>query len=206
MEPVRRAWEDDYSCRGLLWGGQTRDLPELPSGSRVLELGCGNGKTLSTMIEKGWDVTAIDFSPRAVSISRNRCKSTPLSGFIVADARQLPFKTRSFDAVFVIHILGHLCEPDRKLVPCELVSALKQGGILFFSDFSTDDFRCGSGYETETATFRRGTGIITHYFSRQEVLDLFSSLTPVFIKHHQWPMRIRGKNLVRSEIKGVFVK
>jgi ubiquinone/menaquinone biosynthesis C-methylase UbiE len=200
------AWEEDYTRRGILWGGVTHDLPELPLDSRVLELGCGNGKTLSSMIHRGWDVTAIDFSPQAVSLSRVRCKSTSSCEFIVADAHHSPFKSNSFDAVFAIHMLGHLRDHDRKLMPCKLAHSLKRGGILFFSDFSTDDFRCGSGYETEAATFRRGTGIITHYFSRQEVIDLFSNLTPVSIRIHEWPMRVGGKNLVRSEIKGVFVK
>jgi SAM-dependent methyltransferase len=187
MEPATGAWEEDYSRRGILWGGATHDLPELPLGSRVLELGCGNGKTISTLIQRGWDVTAIDFSPRAVSLSRERCKGISSCESIVADVRQAPFKNNSFNAVFAIHIL-------------------KPGGILFFSDFSTDDFRNGSGFETEAATFRRGTGITTHYFSEQEVMDLFSSMRPVSISIHRWPMRIKGKSLMRSEIKGIFSK
>lgn len=206
MDHFTKAWEEDYSRRGLLWGGTTQDLPHLPWGSRVLELGCGNGKTLATMIQRGWDVTALDLSPRAVTLCRERCKSTSNSEFLVADARNLPLKDNSFDSVFAIHMVGHLLESDRKLVLRKLSCTLKQGGILFFSDFSTDDFRYGSGSVTETATFRRGTGIITHYFSQQEVLDLFSNLTPVTIKIHPWKMRVQGKNLVRSEIKAVFSK
>jgi ubiquinone/menaquinone biosynthesis C-methylase UbiE len=206
MVPQTGGWEEDYSRRGILWSGVTDDLPELPLGSQVLELGCGNGKSLSAMIHRGWDVTAIDSSPRAVSLSRERCKGASSCEFIVADARFLPFKSNSFDTVFTIHILGHIDEHDRNLMPGKLAHSLKPGGILFFSDFSTDDFRFGSGFEKETATFQRGTGIFTHYFSRQEVIELFSGLTPVFIRIHQWPMRVRGKNLVRSEIKGVFVK
>ncbi|MCK9591131.1 MAG: class I SAM-dependent methyltransferase [Methanoregula sp.] len=206
MEPATGAWEEDYSRRGILWGGATNDLPELPLGSRVLELGCGNGKTLSTMIQRGWDVTAIDFSSRAVSLSMERCKGKISCESIVADARQAPFKNNTFDAVFAIHIVGHLCELERILVACELAHIIKPGGILFFTDFSTDDFRYGSGFETEAATYRRGTGIITHYFSQQEVIDLFSRMRPVSISIHQWPMRIMGKNLIRSEIKGIFSK
>jgi MPBQ/MSBQ methyltransferase len=206
MEPATGAWEEDYSRRGILWGGATHDLPELPLGSRVLELGCGNGKTISTLIQRGWDVTAIDFSPRAVSLSRERCKGISSCESIVADVRQAPFKNNSFNAVFAIHIFGHLLSNDRKLIPSELAHTLKPGGILFFSDFSTDDFRNGSGFETEAATFRRGTGITTHYFSEQEVMDLFSSMRPVSISIHRWPMRIKGKSLMRSEIKGIFSK
>jgi MPBQ/MSBQ methyltransferase len=206
MEHFTGGWEDDYSRRGFLWGGATQDLPPIPAGSHVLEIGCGNGKTLSTMIQRGWDVTGIDFSARAVTMSRERCAGTSSFEFMVADTMHLPFKNSSFDAVFAIHIFGHLHEPERKHLPNDLENILKPGGILFFSDFSTEDFRYGSGSETETATFMRGTGIITHYFSRQEVLDLFSNLTLVWIRIHEWPLRILGKNLVHSEIKAVFTK
>lgn len=206
MVPVTDAWEEDYSRRGLLWGGVTHDLPHLPPGSRVLELGCGNGKTLLTMIQRGWDVTALDISPRAVALSRERCRSPSDCEFIIADSSAFPFKNPIFDAVFAVHLMGHLTEPDRKRVPYELFPALRPGGIIFFSDFSTEDFRYGSGCELESATFRRGTGIITHYFSHQEVLDLFSPFTPVSVSIQRWKMRVRGKDLVRSEIKGIFTR
>jgi SAM-dependent methyltransferase len=206
MVPVTDAWEEDYSRRGLLWGGVTHDLPLLPPGSRVLELGCGNGKTLLTMIQRGWDVTALDISPRAVALSRERCRSSSDGDFIIADSSVLPFKNTTFDAVFAVHLMGHLPEPDRKRVPYGLFPTLRPGGIIFFSDFSTEDFRYGSGCELEPATFRRGTGIITHYFSRQEVLDLFSPFTLVSVSIQRWKMRVRGKDLVRSEIKGIFTR
>ncbi len=197
MVPFTDAWEEDYSRRGLLWGGVTHDLPLLPPGSRVLELGCGNGKTLLTMIQRGWEVTALDFSPRAVALSRERCRSSSDADFIIADSSVLPFKNMTFDAVFAVHLMGHLPEPDRKRLPYGLFPTLRPGGIIFFSDFSTEDFRYGSGCELEPATFRRGTGIITHYFSRQEVLDLFSPFTPVSVSIQRWKMRVRGKNLVQ---------
>ena len=63
-------WDEDYARRGILWSGAIRDLPDLPLRSRVLELGCGNGKTLFAMLQRGWDVTAIDFAPKAVLLCR----------------------------------------------------------------------------------------------------------------------------------------
>jgi len=206
MEHFTSGWEDEYSRRGLLWGGTTQGLPIIPAGSRVLEIGCGNGKTLSSMVQREWDVTALDFSRQAVAMSRGLCSGASSFEFMVADTLHLPFKKTSFDAVLAIHIMGHLPEPERKLLPHHLKNILKPDGILFFSDFSTGDFRFGSGHETEPATFKRGTGIITHYFSCQEVLDLFSSLKLDWIRIHEWPLRILGKNLVHSEIKAVFTR
>ena len=206
MDMNSGAWEEDYTCRGMLWGGMTRDLPDLPLRSRVLELGCGNGKTLFTMIQREWDVTAIDFSSRAVALSREVVGVSLHGHVMVADACCPPFKNDSFDAVFAMHVIGHMHEPDRNQITCTLQSILKPGGILFFSDFSTDDFRFGKGDKTEPATFRRGPGIITHYFTQEEVIDLFLKLTPVSISIHQWPMRVLGSTFVRSEIQATFTR
>ena len=56
-----KAWDKDYASRGRLWGGAVMDLPHLPEGSAVLELGCGDGKTLSGM-PGGWKIVALDIS------------------------------------------------------------------------------------------------------------------------------------------------
>jgi SAM-dependent methyltransferase len=204
--PDSGPWEEDYTRRGMLWGGLTHNLPDLPSRSGVLELGCGNGKTLFAMLQRGWDVTAIDFASPAITLSRRVTGDASRGHFMVADARCPPFKNESFDAVFAIHVIGHMYKPERAQIASSLLHILKPGGILFFSDFSTDDFRFGKGHETEPATFRRGNDIITHYFTRDEVIDLFSKLTPVSIRIYQWPMRVLGSTLVRSEIQATFTK
>ncbi|MGA2912434.1 MAG: class I SAM-dependent methyltransferase [Methanoregula sp.] len=206
MIPGLGAWEEDYTRRGILWSGVIHNLPAIPSGSHVLELGCGNGKTVKELIQRGWDVTAIDFSSTAGTLCR-KVFPDPFHGqTMVADARWSPFKNATFDAVFAIHTIAHMHAPDRKWIRGEVIRVLKPGGMLFFCEFSIYDFRFGKGHETEEATFRRGTNIITHYFSEQEVIDLFSELTSVSISTHQWPMRVRGCNLVRSEITAVFAK
>ncbi len=204
--PGPGGWEEDYIRRGILWSGRIHDLPELPSGSRILELGCGNGKTVSAMIQRGWDVTAIDFSSRAVALCRQVITNPRHGHVIIADARWSPFRNAMFDAVFAVHIIAHLPAPDRRWIAGEVIRLLRPGGILFFCEFSTDDFRFGKGDETEEATFLRGTNIITHYFSEQEVVGLFSCLTPVSVRTCRWPMRVRGIDLVRSEITAVFTR
>jgi SAM-dependent methyltransferase len=204
--PDAGAWEEDYIRRGMLWSGVTHNLPEIPVRSRVLELGCGNGKTLTAMIQRGWDVTAMDFASRAVTLSKRLVRGAFHGDVMVADARCLPFKNTSFDAVFALHVIGHMHKVDRVRIISELPHILKPGGTLFFSDFSINDFRFGKGNETEPATFRRSPGIITHYFTQEEVIDLFSKFTLVSIYIHQWPMRILGNTLVRSEIQAIFTR
>jgi ubiquinone/menaquinone biosynthesis C-methylase UbiE len=124
----------------------------------------------------------------------------------VADARYLPFKDEAFDAVIAVHVIGHMPKPDRNLSSSEAARVLKPGGSLVFRDFSVNDFRYGTGDETECSTFRRGTGIITHYFFESEVTGLFSALRPVSITPRRWTMKVRGTTLLREEVEAVFLK
>ncbi len=206
MKPGQEAWEEDYTRRGMLWGGFTPDLPDLPEESRVLELGCGNGKAITAMIHRDWRVTAIDFSSRAASLCRQVFPDLHHSPVMVADARWCPFRDAVFDAVFASHVTGHMPALDRQLMASEAVRVLRVGGKIFFREFSIRDFRFGRGHTTEEGTFQRGTGIITHYFSEDEVIDLFSPLIPSSIATREWSMRVRGCDLVRSEIIAVFTR
>ncbi len=206
MKDESGAWEEEYLCKGAVWGGAVHHLPLLPPGSRVLELGCGNGKTLSAMIQRCWEVTAIDFSARAVAMSRMNTVATHKGEVSRADARNLPFAAEMFDAVFAIHIFSHLMAKDRTAAVTESVRVLKPGGILYFSGFSTEDLRSGKGSVVEPGTLMKGSGICTHYFTEAETLELFGNLTLAAIKTERWSMRIRGKDHPRGEIQATFIK
>jgi SAM-dependent methyltransferase len=57
-------------------------------GRRLLDVGCGTGKSFIPMLEKGWEVTACDISPKMVAIAREKVGDrVQLS---VADMRDLP--------------------------------------------------------------------------------------------------------------------
>jgi ubiquinone/menaquinone biosynthesis C-methylase UbiE len=165
-------------------------------------LGCGDGKTLSAM-PAGWRIAAIDISPEALRLAR---KLKNNAGLILADGCQLPLRSESFDAVFVYHVAGHLFQSERRALAREVARVLRPGCRLFFRDFSEQDMRAGQGEEVETGTFRRKSGIITHYFGEGEVAGIFSGLKMDFIITHNWKMRIKGKELVRSEMEAIFLK
>jgi len=197
-----KAWDKDYASRGRLWGGAVMDLPLLPEGSVVLELGCGDGKTLSAL-PGGGKIVALDVSLEALHLAR-RVRTD--ANLILADASCLPLREKSFDAVFAFHVTGHLLAAGRRALAREAARALVPGGRLFFRDFSGQDMRAGQGEEVEQGTFLRGSGILTHYFTKSEVEELFCDLLPVSIGTHRWKLRIKGENLVRAEVEAVFLK
>lgn len=199
------AWDEDYRRRGNLWGGAPAPLPDLPDDAAVLEVGCGNGKTLAALVRRFSRVAAVDISPRAVALAR-RHPGTAAASLAAADARHLPFCAGSFDAVILVHILGHLPLPGRNAAASEVCRVLRPGGTAFFRGFSVEDMRAGKGTETEPQTFRRGEGIITHYFTEAEAAELFAPLAAVSVRTHRWRMRVRGRDYPRAEVVGVFIQ
>lgn len=205
MSPSSDSWNQDYSRKGKLWAGTTRDLPSPANGRMALELGCGNGKTLGSLCAKGWEVTGIDSSPQAVMLCRTTVPEQDRGRLAVADARTLPFKDESFDLILLIHVLGHMNQSGREQTVRECIRILKKSGSILFRDFSRHDFRFGKGSETEDGSFQRGNGILTHYFSEDEVRDLFP-LAAQSISPARWSMRVRGTAYEREEIDAIFRK
>ncbi len=203
------AWERAYARRRIAWRGTTNFAPRLERGARVLEIGCGNGKNLSALAqaELALDVYAVDYSPQAIAL----CKASPVlrnAGvkFEVMDARALRFKNNFFDAVVCFHVLGNMLESDRKRSAREAQRVLKTGGTLFFKEFGRGDFRFGKGVEVERNSFKRRTGIVTHYFAgRSEVKALFGGLELRDFESERWTVRYAGEALQREEIRAVFI-
>ncbi len=202
MDSHQNAWDQDYARRGRLWGGGVKDLPALPEGSSILELGCGDGKTLSAL-PGDWSVVGLDVSSQALRLAR---RARADAGLILADAGCLPLRECCFDAVFAFHVCGHLLAADRRALAFEAARVLSPGGQLFFRDFCDQDMRAGQGSEVEPGTFQRGSGILTHYFTEKEVKELFCRLQPLSTGTHCWKMRIKGEDHLRAEVQAVFLK
>jgi SAM-dependent methyltransferase len=202
VDSHQKAWDQDYTSRGRLWGGGVKDLPVLSEGSFVLELGCGDGKTLSAL-PGGCRVVGLDISPQALLLAR---RARADAHFILADASRLPLREKSFDIVFAFHVTGHLLTPGRRALAADAARVLVPGGQLFLRDFCDLDMRAGQGAEVEPGTFRRGNGVITHYFTEDEVKELFCGLRLASIGTHSWKMRVKGENYLRAEVEAVFFK
>ena len=71
-------WDERYSGNELLWGLPPNrwveaELADVPAG-RALDLACGEGRNAIWLADRGWSVTAVDFS--AVGIERARALDT----------------------------------------------------------------------------------------------------------------------------------
>jgi SAM-dependent methyltransferase len=111
-------------------------LPHLRPGMRVLDVGCGPGSLTLGLAEVAAPgvVIGIDRQPsqikRAYSLALERKKTNMRFG--IADCYKLPFRPRSFEAVFAHGVLMHLSEPANALR--EMRRVLIPGGIAAVRD------------------------------------------------------------------------
>jgi SAM-dependent methyltransferase len=97
----------------------------LPAHGDVLDLGCGDGRTLGTWIrDRVGSYVGVDVSSAAVE----RARSLGLDARTITDAADLPFDDDSLDAVVSIEVLEHLFEPHR--AAAEVRRVLRPGGLF----------------------------------------------------------------------------
>jgi SAM-dependent methyltransferase len=99
------------------------------AGRRVLDAGCGAGRTSEWLVEQGAEVVAIDASPELLRRARERI---PAASFALADlAEPLAFNNGSFDVAVAGLVMHYL----RDWVPTlrELHRVLRPGGIFVLS-------------------------------------------------------------------------
>jgi SAM-dependent methyltransferase len=115
-------------------GGHTETLNQLekhplPAGSRVLEVGCGTGRTACLLAEMGCIVTGLDIRPEMVAKSRIRAERLHADVcFVEGDACDLSFADNEFDVVMVESV-SNFADTSKALA--EYRRVLKPGGVLY---------------------------------------------------------------------------
>ncbi|MFA5314269.1 MAG: class I SAM-dependent methyltransferase, partial [Methanomassiliicoccales archaeon] len=192
-------WESQYLMKGEVWRGRS-DIPfDIPKG-RVLELGCGNGKTVSALRSIGIEPICIDISRNALT----ECARAAGPGAIVlveADLMSLPFADGTFDSVVCFHVLEHLLSDDRKKASMEIARVLRKGGRLYVQSFSVKDMRYGKGTKVEDDTYERGDGVRYHYFHDGELDELFEDFVLIEMKHKVLEKRYDGRQMSRDMLQ-----
>ncbi len=153
-------WNDLYSRNSVQWRGNT--VIPIPNTGKALDLGCGNGKTTSVLIDEGYETMGLDFSRVAIEKCRERF---PGSVFVVSSVLEMPFGDETFDYVTAVHILEHLEHEDLKAAAQEIRRILKEGGFVFIRSFTPDDMRSKD---------REGSDIRYIFHGLEELLEAFS--------------------------------
>jgi 2-polyprenyl-3-methyl-5-hydroxy-6-metoxy-1,4-benzoquinol methylase len=118
-------------CHGYLLPDIQRLCAALPPGSRVLDVGCGNGSLAREFSQQGYLVTGVDLSRGGIELAR---RSLPEGRFEVLGADKgllANLGERPFDMVYSVEVIEHLYDPMSFLEGCLL--ALRPGGLFLCS-------------------------------------------------------------------------
>jgi len=161
-----KQWEDVYRRGGegpYPWDlGRPRDFlvqlleKGMIEGDRALDTCCGLGTNGLYLAEKGFNVTGIDISDKAVKIANRKSGRNENINFKVRNFMDMDFEPGSFDFVLDIGCFHHVATEDRQEYIENVRQVLRPGGrylVMCFSD------RMGPAW---------------NHFSEEQVRDLFS--------------------------------
>ncbi len=107
---------------------QEHFIRHLPSGSRILDFGCGSGRDTKFFLEQGYQVDAIDGS-------ENLCRIA--SEYAGIQVRQMLFSElaaeNEYDGIWACSSILHLPKEELKDVFQKMIHAMKSSGYLYTS-------------------------------------------------------------------------
>ena len=101
----------------------------VPSGGRVLDMGCGTGPVLAELRAAGWQCSGLDAAPDMLAQARERLAAAglPDDDLHQGDCRAAPFPDGSFDAVLCMGVISYI--EDYAPILREIRRLVRPGGI-----------------------------------------------------------------------------
>lgn len=149
--------------------------------ARILDYGCGYGRTLADLSEAGFqNLVGVDFSEAMLARALVALRRP---GLVRNDGISLPFKNDSFNAVLLFAVLT--CIPDgneQRLLLAEAARVLRRGGLIYLSDLLiNDDRRNRERYEQYAeaygcyGVFELPEGVVVRHHQREWIEEITSS-------------------------------
>jgi ubiquinone/menaquinone biosynthesis C-methylase UbiE len=131
-EIIAKRFHSPFAIRRYAHHAQYQAIVDLvPSGSTVLDAGCGEGVLSVLLAKKGCTVTGVDLSEPNVAAARTfaaACGMQDHVTFLSGDAEHLPVPDKSFDYVVSSHVLEHV--PDFVQGVRELARVARVGAVV----------------------------------------------------------------------------
>jgi SAM-dependent methyltransferase len=122
----------------------------IDSGARVLDVGCGPGKTtalLHDLVQPGGEAVGVDIAESRIRYARSFYGDKQQIDFQVRDIRQPMKDLGQFDFMWVRFVLEYYCEGASEIIK-NISANLKPGGYMCLLDL---DYNCLSHWEMPPA-------------------------------------------------------
>ena len=104
------------------------DRLNLPSGSRVVEVGCGAGRLSVALAERGHRIDAVDASEEMIRLTMRHASERHIGALVspaTGDINSLPFQDGTYDLAITVGVISWVSDSDRALR--ELARVMKPG-------------------------------------------------------------------------------
>ncbi len=141
--------------------------PFFKEGGHILDVGCGVGVTTQSLLEKGFQVTAVDIAPKMLSFTKQR---NPQATCVLGDFLTLDFDTKvdgvldfAFIHLFPKEVAMGVLEKNNRI--------LNTGGVLFIGTTYSEDGH--EGWEKKN-DYNRPLERYRKHWEEQELKDALS--------------------------------
>jgi ubiquinone/menaquinone biosynthesis C-methylase UbiE len=114
----------------------TRLTNERGNDLRLLDVGCGTGRTLLLLSKAHPKLrfTGLDLSPYYLQFARDLLKDVEYLSLVPENAEAMPFRDDHFDVLTSVHMFHELPRSARRTVYREMFRVLAPGGLLVIED------------------------------------------------------------------------
>ncbi|KAF7888426.1 uncharacterized protein EAF02_002967 [Botrytis sinoallii] len=150
FEGINIDYEKAYQNNKFKIACATKAISILPSGSKVLDVGCGTGIPVSQMLSQaGLDVVGFDISPKMVQLAESRVKGS----FSVADMAEYEVEEETFAGVFMIFAHLQMSYAAVHAAVYKYARALQPRGIIVLGQSPGDHHVKEESAYDETRTY-----------------------------------------------------
>lgn len=163
-----REWDERYAASELLWSAAPNqfvaaELADLPPG-RALDLAAGEGRNAIWLADRGWEVTAVDFSLVGLDKGRQALARHPHGrdlhvDWVHADVLEYDAGPVAFDLVVVAYL--QVVADERREAMRRGFDSLAVGGTFFVVAHDSTNLHEGTGGPSDPAVL----------FTAEDVLD-----------------------------------
>ena len=127
-------WDTGISPPELL------DFIEKHPPARAIDIGCGTGTNVITLAKAGWQVTGVDFAPRAIQLAKQKLRSTNTQAeFYVSDATRLKGVAGLYELALDIGCFHSIPKAGKADYLQQLDRILAPNGFWLMYGFCTSD-------------------------------------------------------------------
>jgi 2-polyprenyl-3-methyl-5-hydroxy-6-metoxy-1,4-benzoquinol methylase len=101
-----------------------------PAPVRVLDVGCGPGAGAARLVQRGYEVTGVDFNERAIAFGRLMVAGATFLAGDIRDLAHVDGLGEGYDAAWCVEVLEHVPPADRSAVFEGIAALLRPGGVL----------------------------------------------------------------------------